>query len=70
MRRSEHENLRWMIPEVAVIEMVCDWAGAGRAITGRWDLSEWYKMNREKIRLRPENRAQVDALIAILERAK
>ena len=30
-------------------EMVADWAGAGRAITGKWDVCDWYLKNEHKI---------------------
>src|SRR5690242_1427767 len=33
------------IPESFVREMVADWCGAGRAITGKWDIRDWYEKN-------------------------
>jgi hypothetical protein len=33
------------MPEKFVREMVADWMGAGRAITGRWDVNDWYRPN-------------------------
>ena len=45
-------------------EMVADWMGAGRAITGRWEVATWYEANRHKIRLHPETAFQVERLIA------
>ena len=36
--------------------MVADWMGAGRAITGKWDVAGWYADNWRKIHLRPETR--------------
>jgi hypothetical protein len=52
------------MPERYVREMVADWMGAGRAITGRWDVASWYAANREKILLGVGTRARVDELIA------
>jgi N-acetyl-anhydromuramyl-L-alanine amidase AmpD len=37
------------MPEPLVREMVADWMGAGRAITGQWDVAGWYTKNREKM---------------------
>ncbi len=33
------------MPEKYVREMVADWAGAGKAITGKWEVKEWYANN-------------------------
>jgi hypothetical protein len=51
------------MPEPFVREMVADWMGAGRAITGRWEVAEWYAKNRQTIQLHQATRAQVEALI-------
>lgn len=51
------------MPEHFAREMVADWMGAGRAITGRWECAEWYAKNREIIQLHPETRTLVEALI-------
>jgi hypothetical protein len=51
------------MPEKVVREMVADWMGAGRAITGRWDVATWYAKNAHVIQLHPETRAKVEALI-------
>lgn len=45
-------------------EMVADWMGAGRAITGRWEVAEWYAKNREVIVLHPETRRYVEGVLA------
>jgi hypothetical protein len=52
------------MPSGLVREMVADWMGAGRAITGRWDVAGWYAQNREKILLAPGTRVLVDRLVA------
>ena len=61
---SEGRSTPERIPDPYVREMVADWMGAGRAITGSWDLREWYAANKEKQQLNPYTRAQVEALIA------
>lgn len=52
-----------LIPDKYVREMVADWMGAGRAITGKWDIKEWYTHNKETIRLHPDSRDLVEKLI-------
>lgn len=53
------------MPSHFVREMVADWMGAGRAITGRWEVQEWYEENRDKIQLSPETRVMVEGLLGI-----
>jgi len=45
-------------------EMVADWMGAGRAITGRCEVAEWYEKNVDKMTLHPWTRKLVERLIA------
>lgn len=52
------------MPERLVREMVADWMGAGRAITGRWEVREWYAKNQDKIHLHYATRELVEKLIA------
>lgn len=51
------------IPEKLIREMVADWMGAGRAITGKWEVAEWYEKNRHKIKLDDATRSRVEALL-------
>ena len=37
------------VPDDLLREMLADWAGAGRAITGKWGAAEWYAKNKDKI---------------------
>lgn len=55
------------MPERYAIEMVADWAGAGRAITGRWEVAEWYKREQGNIGLHERTRAYVEQLIETFE---
>lgn len=52
------------IPEKYVIEMYCDWVGAGLAITGKRDVATWYEKNKEKIQLHEKSRELVEKLIS------
>jgi hypothetical protein len=72
-RRNDHHWQFWVLrnddgttqalpmPDAARKEMLADWMGAGRAITGRWETAEWYAKNREKIILHPDTRAFIEA---------
>ena len=51
------------MPDGLVREMVADWMGAGRAITGAWDVAEWYAKNREKIQMHAATREYVEMLL-------
>ena len=53
------------MPEHFMREMLADWQGAGRAITGRWDTAEWYKKNRELIQLHPATRRWIDHALGV-----
>jgi hypothetical protein len=52
------------MPGGLVREMVADWMGAGRAITGRWDVASWWAENERVVHLHPDTRRMVDRLIA------
>lgn len=52
------------MPEKFVREMVADWLGAGRAITGEWEATSWFEENREGIRLHPDSLHLVERLLA------
>lgn len=49
--------------EVYAREMVADWVGAGMAITGNPDPTEWYEKNKDKMVLHSETRLFVESLI-------
>jgi hypothetical protein len=52
------------MPDHFVREMVADWMGAGRAITGKWEVEAWYEKNKHQILLHPVTRGRVEVLIA------
>lgn len=70
LREDEGEVKVLPMPEKYILEMVADWAGAGRAITGKWGVSEWYKQNWTKMNLAPETRRRVEVLIAWWEKKR
>ncbi|MBC2741567.1 MAG: hypothetical protein HGJ93_00580 [Desulfosarcina sp.] len=48
------------MPEHYALEMLADWMGAGRAITGRWECAEWYASNKNKIILHENTRDLIE----------
>lgn len=80
IKRNPHHWQHWVLledsgatvplpmPDVYIREMVADWAGAGRAISGRWDLPQWYAANKKKMLLHPTSRARAEILIELFER--
>ena len=52
-----------IIPHKYILEMVADWAGAGRAIAGKWEVKKWYVKNKDKIVLHEVSRLVVEELL-------
>lgn len=75
-RRNKHHWQYWYLvqdngetvpqpmPESYVREMVADWAGAGKAATGRWDVSQWYRENKYSMKLHKETRTLVESILS------
>jgi len=63
LREDDGPTKALTMPESLAREMVADWMGAGRAITGKWEVASWYRDNRDKIILAPETRELVEQLI-------
>lgn len=53
------------MPERYWREMIADWRGAGRAYTGKDNTTEWYQRNKDKMRLHPETRIQVEVSLGV-----
>lgn len=53
------------MPTPLVREMVADWMGAGRAITGEWETGDWYRRNYDLIQLAPITRALVNECLGV-----
>lgn len=51
------------MPDHFVREMVADWAGAGRGITGRWDVARWYEDHRSEMLLHERTRELAEELL-------
>jgi hypothetical protein len=63
LREDSGNTFALPMPESFVRDMVADWMGAGRAITGRWEVREGYEQNKGKMLLAVETRALVEALL-------
>lgn len=75
--RNKHHWQYWMItwdrgeteclpmPDKYRREMLADWRGAGRAITGEDNTADWYMANREKIQLHKDTRAWIEDVLRI-----
>lgn len=62
------------MPERFIREMVADWAGAGRAISGQWEVKQWWfgteerpGGNRVRILLHPKTLDLVDGFVIQLD---
>lgn len=74
-KRNKHHWQYWVLlldagkiqvlkmPEKYVHEMIADWRGAGKAITGEDNILTWYHGNRDKMILHPETRLLVEELL-------
>lgn len=60
---DDPKHIALQIPVHYMREMVADWMGAGRAITGTWECAAWYAKNKSKIILDPASRNFVEFLI-------
>ena len=68
LREDDGKTFPLPIPNRYVREMVADWRGAGRAITGKNDPNEcalWYVKNHTNIVLHPHTRMKVEKLLGV-----
>lgn len=77
-RRNKHHWQYWLLhkdsssmfplpmPQVYLVEMLCDWIGAGKA-QGKPDTRAWYLTNRDRIILREESRRWIERELEIEE---
>lgn len=72
-KRGKHHWQHWLLtfdrgntvalemPNRYAREMVADWYGAGRAITGEWSAHHWYEKNKANMQLHTETRTCVES---------
>lgn len=63
LREDDGQTKYLEMPENFAREMVADWCGAGRAITGQWEVWKWYGKNVERILLHPRTSTLVQELV-------
>jgi hypothetical protein len=64
LQEDDGDKYAMKMPYKYVLEMVCDWAGAGRA-QGFNDTRGWYLKNKDKMILHPYTRFQVEKLLDV-----
>lgn len=79
-KRADHHWQHWLVTWdrgetvaldmsiEAVHEMLADWYGAGRAITGKWEADKWFEKNKDRIILSKQTREYVEALLELFTR--
>ena len=55
------------MPNKYTREMVADWMGAGKAITGEWEVKEWYEKNKASMSLHPHTVTSVELILSTLK---
>jgi len=74
-KRNKHHWQWWVLhkddgtikcfdmPDLYLLEMVADWYGAGRAISGKEIVGPWYESNKNKIKLSNRSRKTLEIVI-------
>lgn len=72
LREDSGATFALPMPHKYRLEMVCDWQGAGRAITGKFDrqypyaeTAAWYKKNADKMILHEDTRKWVEGFLHV-----
>lgn len=60
LRQDDGEVKVLEMPEKYALEMLCDWEGAGLAITGTKEYDQWYLRNKDSIQLHPKTRDLIE----------
>ena len=76
-KSNKHHHQYWVLrndsgsivaldmPDKYIREMVSDWAGAGKAITGKWEVKLWYETAKSRMLLSDNTRRKVEQLLHI-----
>ena len=79
-KRGKHHWQYWLItwdrgntepidmPSEYIREMIADWWGSGRAITGNWDAVTWYEKNKDNMTMTPITRRLLEGWLKESER--
>lgn len=64
IRMDRGDEIALEMPLECVLEMVADWAGAGKAIAGKWgNIHQWYYKNKSRIKLHERSRRQAELIM-------
>ena len=66
LREDDGDTIPLPMPEIYMREMLADWRGARRAITGKDNLVEWYRINHQKMQLHPKTREWLEDRIFMI----
>ena len=53
------------IPMTYLLETIADWIGAGKSITGKDNIVEWYESNKQNMQLRDIQRKFIEKRIGV-----
>ena len=65
LREDDGDYKVFPMPDNYRKEMLADWRGAGRAITGKDDTVNWYQANKDKMILHERTREWIEAQLGI-----
>jgi hypothetical protein len=63
LAQDEEDDKTVRMPEKYVLEMLCDWRGAGKAQGYGDNTQAWYEKNKGKMKFHPETRKRVEELV-------
>lgn len=66
LREDSGNVIKMSVPNKYIKEMVADWMGAGRAITGKWEVREWYNRNKQKIGVSIGTKLKIEKILETL----
>ena len=55
------------IPKKYLTEMIADWLGAGKTITGKWDIANWFEKNKDIIIMENTSKQMIESIIKYLD---
>jgi hypothetical protein len=76
-KKNKHHWQFWVLPEDNggikildmpnnyILEMLCDWTGAGKALNSKISVKDWYLENKHKMQLSETTRLKVELLLKI-----
>lgn len=65
--QDENEDMVLEMPLRYRNELLADWVGAGKAITGKDNIKEWYLKHADKFRFAPTTRDRIELIINLRE---